>query len=66
MNSVIKVKGMSCQHCVLAVKKTLSSLDGVQEVNINLENGEATINHDGPVYMIEPRKRIEKAGYEVG
>ena len=66
MNSVIKVKGMSCQHCVLAVKKTLSSLDGVQEVNVNLENGEATLTHDGLVDMNEARQRIEKAGYEVG
>ncbi len=66
MNSVIKVKGMSCQHCVMAVKKTLSSLDGVQEVNVNLENGEATLTHDGPVNMNEARQRIEKAGYEVG
>ena len=66
MNSVIKVKGMSCQHCVMAVKTALSSLDGVKEVDVNLEKGEATLIHDGPVDTNEARQRIEKAGYEVG
>lgn len=66
MNSVVKVKGMSCQHCVTAVKKTLSSLEGVQDVSVNLEKAEATLTHDGPVDMKEVRERIEKAGYEVG
>ncbi|MGC8602851.1 MAG: heavy-metal-associated domain-containing protein [Desulfomonilaceae bacterium] len=66
MNSVIKVKGMSCQHCVMAVKKALSSMDGVQEVNVNLESSEATLKHDNPLDMNEARQRIEKAGYEVG
>ncbi|MCX5874534.1 MAG: heavy metal-associated domain-containing protein [Deltaproteobacteria bacterium] len=66
MNSVVKVKGMSCQHCVIAVKKTLSSLEGVQDVSVNLEKAEATLTHDGPVDMKEVRERIEKAGYEVG
>ncbi|MHB8204000.1 MAG: heavy-metal-associated domain-containing protein [Desulfomonilaceae bacterium] len=66
MNSVIKVKGMSCQHCVMSVKKALSSLDGVKEVEVNLEKGEATLIHDGPVDTNEARQRIVKAGYEIG
>jgi copper chaperone CopZ len=50
----------------MAVKKALSSLDGVKEVDVNLEKGEATLIHDGPVDTNEARQRIEKAGYEVG
>lgn len=66
MNSVVKVKGMSCQHCAMAVKKTLSSLEGLKDVSVNLENAEATLTHDGPIDMKQVRDRIEKAGYEVG
>ena len=66
MNSVIKVKGMSCQHCVMAVKKALSSLDGVKEVDVNLEKGEATLIHDGHADLNEARQRIVKAGYKIG
>ena len=28
----IKIKGMSCQHCVMAVTKALSALDGIKNV----------------------------------
>ncbi|MGC8658504.1 MAG: heavy-metal-associated domain-containing protein [Desulfomonilaceae bacterium] len=66
MDTVIKVKGMSCQHCVMAVKKVLSSLNGVKDVNVDLEKGQATITHEAPIDMNDARQRIEKAGYEVG
>jgi copper chaperone CopZ len=50
----------------MAVKKALSSLDGVKEVDVNLEKGEATLIHDGLVDTNEARQRIVKAGYEIG
>ncbi|MDA8307170.1 MAG: cation transporter, partial [Deltaproteobacteria bacterium] len=28
----VKVKGMSCQHCVKSVKKTLEEIDGIANV----------------------------------
>ena len=34
MVSVLKVKGMSCQHCVMSVKKALNQLDGVYYCDI--------------------------------
>ena len=34
---VVHIEGMSCQHCVMNVKKGLSSLDGVTKVDVNLE-----------------------------
>jgi copper chaperone len=66
MNTIIKVKGMSCQHCVMAVKKALTSVDGVKDVNVSLENAEATLTHDGPIDVKEANRQVEKAGYEVG
>ena len=66
MDSVMKVKGMSCQHCVMAVKKALSSLNGVKDVSVDLEKGEVTLIHETPLDMDDARQRIEKAGYEIG
>jgi len=40
MGSTLKVKGMSCQHCVMSVKKALDQLDGVQNVEVDLKKGE--------------------------
>lgn len=66
MNSLIKIKGMSCQHCVMAVKRVLDSLEGVKDTQVNLEKGEAVITHDEPLDIEEVRQRIEKSGYELG
>lgn len=35
--TTIKVKGMSCQHCVNAVTKALDSVDGITDVRVVLK-----------------------------
>ncbi len=63
---VIKVKGMSCDHCVKAVTKALEKIDGVDNVKVDLERGEATFDETAPVNMSVVEEKIKKAGYEVG
>jgi len=61
----IKIKGMSCQHCVMAVTKALAALDGVKDVKVDLKSGMATYEE---VKAIDPKVvavAIKKAGYEV-
>ncbi len=62
---VIKVKGMSCDHCVKAVTKALEEIDGVDNVKVDLERGEATFDETAPVKMSVVEEKIKKAGYEV-
>lgn len=62
----VKVKGMSCNHCVVAVTKALDSVAGVKNVKVDLGKGEASFEEMAPVDMAKIRKMIEKAGYEVG
>lgn len=59
----LKIKGMSCQHCVGSVKKTLESLSGISEVTVNLEAGEATFSNNG-VSRDEIKKAISGIGFE--
>lgn len=41
---MLKVEGMTCQHCVAAVNKALAAVDGVDEVvDVSLENASATV-----------------------
>jgi copper chaperone len=61
----IKVKGMSCEHCVMAVTKALSGIDGIKNVKVSLKKGEATFDETGTVDMGIVREKIEDAGYEV-
>ncbi len=61
----IKIKGMTCRHCVMAVTKALSGIDGVREVKVDLETGTATFEEEKPVDMGVIRERVKKAGYDV-
>ena len=62
----VSVKGMSCQHCVNAVTKALEQLEGVKNVEVSLEKGEARFEESGPVDREAVRKAIRDAGYEPG
>jgi copper chaperone len=62
----IKIKGMSCQHCVKSVTKALEEIDGVSGVSVDLLKGEASFDEKGPVDEGLIREKIKKAGFEVG
>lgn len=62
----LKIEGMTCMHCVAAVTKALSAVDGVKEVQVDLEKGEATVHEERPVDSTVLTEAIEKAGYRVG
>ncbi len=63
--ATIKIKGMSCNHCVMAVQKALGGIDGVKDLKVNLEKGEATFDETTPVDMNTVREAVGKAGYQV-
>ena len=61
----IKIKGMSCQHCVMAATKALDAVDGVKNVQIDLKTGVATYEEVNPVDEKVIAAAITKAGYNV-
>lgn len=61
----IKIKGMSCQHCVMAVTRALNAVDGIKDVKVDLATGIATYREDKPVSSETVAEAIKKAGYEV-
>lgn len=61
----IKIEGMTCQHCVMAVTKALGGIEGVANVKVDLGKGEATFDETGPVDMKAIKERIQEAGYKV-
>lgn len=67
MESVtLNVKGMSCNHCVKAIKDSVGVLEGVKEVDVNLEAGTVSVQFDSRVVQIEKIKEtIENQGYDV-
>ncbi len=61
----IKIEGMMCMHCVAHVKKALSSVNGVNVKDVNLEQGTATVELTAPVTDDILIKAVTDAGYEV-
>ena len=63
--TTIKIKGMTCRHCVMAVTKALGGIDGIRDVQVDLEKGEAAFTEEKPIDRALIRERIVKAGFDV-
>ena len=59
------VSGMTCQHCVNAVTGELSSLDGVDDVRVDLGTGVVTVTSSRPLDENDVRAAVDEAGYEL-
>ncbi|WP_422487270.1 heavy-metal-associated domain-containing protein [Gudongella sp. DL1XJH-153] len=64
MKKMMMVEGMTCGHCEMAVKKSLSGVDGVQDVVVDLSTGKVEVEGDNlqDNLLIEA---VDDAGYEV-
>ena len=49
MKSILQISGMTCEGCKSSVEDKLSSLDGVDDVQVDLARGQAVINSKSPV-----------------
>lgn len=65
MQTILKVEGMSCSHCVRAVTSALEELPGVESAQVSLEEKTAAVSHSGEVGLDRMKSAIEEAGYEV-
>lgn len=63
-NIILKVEGMSCNHCVQAVEKAVKELGA--EGKVNLANKEVDVRFDESQVSIDAIKEaIEEQGYDV-
>ena len=58
------VSGMTCGHCVSAVRSEVSQVTGVQEVSVDLEQGTITVTGD-QVDDQAVAAAVDEAGYAV-
>ena len=62
--TTLRIDGMTCQHCVMRVKKALGLLPGVTESTADI--GTAKIAYDETRLRKEDlKKAVENAGYKV-
>ena len=60
------VKGMTCGHCEMRVKKALLAVPGVQEAEASYERGQAivTVKDKNAVNLEDLVAAVQAAGYE--
>lgn len=61
--ATVKIKGMSCQHCVASVTEALKAIPGISRVQVDLQKGEA--RYEGDAVLETIKKEIARIGFEV-
>lgn len=65
MNKTMKIEGMMCGHCTGRVEQALSAIDGVEKVEMSLEDKSATLTLSKKVEDTVLTDAVTQAGYEV-
>lgn len=64
MTVKLKVTGMSCEHCVQAVKRALEGVPGVKGAQVSLEQGLVEVETGTDSVPVDQLiKAVEEAGY---
>ncbi|MDR3240134.1 MAG: copper ion binding protein [Clostridiales bacterium] len=62
----LRVDGMSCEHCIKAITKTLGALPSVKKVQVNLGAKTVSAAFDPAACTLDKIKQeIEDLGYDV-
>lgn len=63
MKSEIIIANLSCGGCVNTITKKIGTLEGVNRVNVNLENNTVTVEHNEKINREELSASLKKLGY---
>ena len=59
------ITGMTCDHCVTAVRGEISAVPDVTAVDVDLATGQVTVTSERPVSPGAIREAVEEAGYSL-
>ena len=63
---LLTVEGMSCSSCVASVEENAAKIEGVQSVNVLLDQGQVDVEYDESKASLHQIKSvIQDQGYEV-
>lgn len=65
MKEVLKVEGMSCNHCVNSVETNVGEIAGVSTVKADLTNKEVSVEFDNAATLAKIKETIEEQGYDI-
>ncbi len=62
--STYRVEGMTCDHCVKAVRAEVAEVPGVVGVDVDLAGRSVTVTTEGDIDATAVRAAVESAGFE--
>ena len=66
MNKIFNVDGITCEHCVDAIKEAVGFLDGVFSVDVDIEKKQVVVEFDEKIAKPEDLiDKIEEVGFKV-
>lgn len=63
--TTVTVQGMTCGHCVAAVRQEVGQIPGVTDVDVDLESGVVAVASEGDLDPAAVAAAVDEAGYEV-
>ncbi len=61
-----QVNGMTCGHCMQSVTNEVKKIEGVTDVDVDLETGAVRITSEAPIVEAAVRAAVDEAGdYQV-
>jgi copper chaperone len=61
----VRVGGMTCDHCTMAIERAIALIEGVATVTADFRTGVVDVIFDGGSDETSVRDAIEEEGYDV-
>jgi copper ion binding protein len=61
---VISIDGMSCQHCVMRVKRAIEGLAGISDLSVEVGSARMTFD-ESKIQQTDIENAVTKAGYKI-
>lgn len=65
METILSIEGMSCENCEKHVADGILEVEGVESVEVSLDEKKAVVQHDKSVTLEMLKEAVEDVGYDV-
>lgn len=65
MQTTIKLSGLTCPACKKLIEKRLSTISGIDRVDVRVDLGEAVIDSDQVIQLSEIKEVLKDTPYQI-
>lgn len=67
MKNTLQIVNIKCGGCANSVRKGLISIDGIENIEVNIEKGEVSFESTSEEHVVKVKEKLATMGYpEVG